>query len=153
MTLLVGVVVGEWIVTVVYGVAFLLMFGWPWRHPDRIMAWHIASFTVVSIAEALGLAAIALRYHVPLWTYAVIYGGGAGVILWRLALLVGARTGVKMNKVAKAVIGAATAASTALVVALADGHITATEYVLAVTGTVIAAMAVWATPNAPAEEK
>ena len=153
MNLLVGVVVGEWIVTVIFGLAFLAMFGLPWRHADRAMAWHIASFTAVSIGEAVGLIAIGLRYHVPLWAYAVIYGGGAAVILWRVALLVGAGTGVKMNKIAKAIIGGATAASTALVVALADGHITATEYVLAVTGTLIATAAVWATPNAPATEE
>jgi len=46
-----------------------------------------------------------------------------------------------------------TAASTALVTALADGHITATEYVIAATGTLIATAAVWATPNAPADPK
>jgi len=153
MNLLTGVVVGEWIVTVMYGVAFLALFGWPGAHRDRAMSWHIASFTVVSIVEALGLIAIALRYHVPLWTYAVIYGGGAAVILWRVALLVGAGRGVKMNKIAKAIIGGATAASTALVTALADGHITATEYVIAATGTLIATAAVWATPNAPADPK
>lgn len=147
----VQIVVGEWILAVIYGLAFLVMFGRPWKAADRGMAWHIASFTAVSIIEALGLLAIALHYHVPLTSYAVIYGAGVAVILWRVALLVGAGRGVAMNKYAKAVIAAATAASTALVVALADGHITATEYVVAVTGTLIATAAVWATPNAPAE--
>jgi len=56
-----------------------------------------------------------------------------------------------MDKVAKAIIGAATAASTALVTALADGHLTATELVVATTGTVVAGFAVWGYPNAPAE--
>jgi len=55
-----------------------------------------------------------------------------------------------MNQIAKAIIGAATAASTGLVAVLADGHVTATEWVVVATGTVIAGFAVWATPNAPA---
>lgn len=53
-----------------------------------------------------------------------------------------------MDKIAKAIIGAVTGAAGALVTALADGQIVATEYVLVVTTAVVAFFAVWATPNA-----
>ena len=52
-----------------------------------------------------------------------------------------------MNQYAKAIIGAVTAGIGALGTALADGHVTATEWVT-VAGAALAALAlVWGVPN------
>lgn len=56
-----------------------------------------------------------------------------------------------MGKIAKAIIAAVTGGSGALVTALADGTITATEYVAAAATVVVAFFGVWATTNAPQE--
>ena len=58
-----------------------------------------------------------------------------------------------MDKIAKAIIGAVTAAGAALVTAQTDGHITATEWALMVVGAVIAGFSVYYTTNAPAQPK
>lgn len=81
------IVIGEWALTVAASVAFLVAYGWPSRYQDRTMAWHVASVTVVAAVESAGLLAAALHLHLPLWLYAVIYGAGALIVVWRLALL------------------------------------------------------------------
>jgi len=53
-----------------------------------------------------------------------------------------------MNTVAKAIVAAAATAGTSLGAAEADGHITAQEYVIVITGTIIAFFGVYATTNA-----
>ena len=58
-----------------------------------------------------------------------------------------------MDKIAKAIIGAVTAAGAALVTAQTDGHITATEWALMVDGRRVAGLAVYDTTNAPAQPK
>jgi hypothetical protein len=55
-----------------------------------------------------------------------------------------------MDKIAKAIIGGVTALAGTLGTALADGQITATEYVAVAAATVVAFFAVWATKNADA---
>lgn len=57
-----------------------------------------------------------------------------------------------MDKIAKAITGALTAMGTALLAALADGSVTATEWVIVGLAVVAGFGAVWATPNAPAEK-
>ena len=58
-----------------------------------------------------------------------------------------------MNEAAKAIVAAATAAGATLGVAVSDGHITAQEYVIAITGIVIAFFGVYATTNADSAAK
>ncbi len=57
-----------------------------------------------------------------------------------------------MSKIAKAITGALVAGLTALLPAL-DGGVTATAWVVAAIGFLVALGAVWAVPNAPAEPK
>lgn len=57
-----------------------------------------------------------------------------------------------MDKIAKAIAGALTAMGAALLTALSDGAVTATEWVIVGLAAVGAFGAVWATPNAPAEK-
>lgn len=54
--------------------------------------------------------------------------------------------------IAKAVVAGVTALGGALVTALADGAVTATEWVIVFVAAVTAASAVWATSNRPTEE-
>jgi hypothetical protein len=55
-----------------------------------------------------------------------------------------------MDRYAKALIAALTGGLGALLTALADGHVTATEWVVTGLAAVAGLGAVWATPNAPA---
>lgn len=55
--------------------------------------------------------------------------------------------------IAKAVVAGVTALGGALVTALADAAVTATEWVIVVMAAVAAAGAVWATSNRPTEEQ
>lgn len=57
---------------------------------------------------------------------------------------------MKLDPYAKAITGSLVAFLGAVQTALADGHITGTEWVVAATAAVVAAGAVWAVPNAPA---
>lgn len=61
--------------------------------------------------------------------------------------------GTAVNRIAKAIIAGATALAGGVGTAAADGSITATEWAVTVCAVVIAAVAVWATPNAPADPK
>lgn len=81
-------IIVEWILTVVPGVLFVLRFGWPGRHQDVAMAWHVQSWTVVAVLETLGLLGLAFGIKLPMWVYAVIYGAGTGLVWWRLWLLI-----------------------------------------------------------------
>ena len=54
-----------------------------------------------------------------------------------------------MDKIAKAIIAAVVAGSTAYVTATLDGQITAVEYVTVIAGIIVAGLSVWATTNAP----
>jgi hypothetical protein len=58
---------------------------------------------------------------------------------------------MKIGTAAKAVVAFVTAGGGALLTAMADGGVTATEWVVVVMAAVGAAGAVWATTNAPAE--
>lgn len=84
-------VVGEWALTLCAAVAFLVLYGWPNRYQDRTMAWHVFSVTAVAAVESAGLVAAGLHIHLPLWLYAVIYGAGAVVVIWRVWLLLKGR--------------------------------------------------------------
>src|SRR6185369_5262191 len=61
--------------------------------------------------------------------------------------------GTTVDKIAKALTGALTAMGTALLAALSDGSVTATEWVIVGLALVAGGGAVWATPNAPADPK
>lgn len=91
MTPLTWLILGEWGLTAVGSVVFLLLYGWPGRYQDRVMAWHIVSVTAVTAVETLGLLAATLRIGLPLWLFAVIYGAAGGVVFWRLWLLLKTR--------------------------------------------------------------
>jgi hypothetical protein len=54
-----------------------------------------------------------------------------------------------MDKIAKAVVGALLAGLGSVGVALSDGHVTATEWVVTAVAVVTALAGVWAVPNAP----
>lgn len=88
MSLLVTWVLTEWALTGLGAIVFLVVYGWPDKYRDTAMAWHIATLTAVTAAEAGGLFLVGLRVPVPLWTFAVIYGAGTLVIYWRLWLLI-----------------------------------------------------------------
>lgn len=53
-----------------------------------------------------------------------------------------------MNEAAKAIVAAATVAGSTLGAAVSDGHITTAEYVVTITGTIIAFFGVYSTTNA-----
>ena len=57
-----------------------------------------------------------------------------------------------MDKVAKAIVGAATALGGTVVTATSDGVVTPVEYVLIVVATVVAYFGVWSTTNAPPDK-
>lgn len=81
----------EWSLTLVAAIAFLVLYGWPGRYRDRTMAWHVFSVTTVAGLESAGLLAAALRHGLPMWFYALVYGAGAAIVVWRLVLLVSNR--------------------------------------------------------------
>jgi sugar phosphate permease len=54
---------------------------------------------------------------------------------------------VAANKIAKAIAGGATALSTGLVAAAAEGGVTTVELVVTACGVIVAAALVWAVPN------
>lgn len=56
-----------------------------------------------------------------------------------------------MNKVAKAVVAGVGGVVTAVLTAQSDGHVTGTEWAIAVLSGVALAAGVWATPNAPTD--
>lgn len=56
-----------------------------------------------------------------------------------------------MSKVAKAVVAGVGGVVSAVLTAGSDGHVTGTEWAIAILSGVALATGVWATPNAPAE--
>ncbi len=88
MSTIQNVIVVEWLATILGAVLFLAAYGLPWRYKDRTMAWHLASVTAVAGLEALGLLLISTVGMLPL---AIVYGAAAGIVYWRLWLLLRTR--------------------------------------------------------------
>lgn len=91
MTWLGWVIIGEWILTAVGAIAFLVIYGKPWRYEDRVMAWHLTAVTAVAGGEALGLLLAVVLGELPLIPTALVYGAAAGIVYWRMALLIHSR--------------------------------------------------------------
>lgn len=87
MNALVWVLLVEWALTAVAAILCVAALGLPWRQPDRQVAWHLAVVTGLAGVEAATLFAVAVRWRMPLLLFAVLYGAGAVVMLWRLWLV------------------------------------------------------------------
>jgi hypothetical protein len=66
--------------TVAYGV----LLGAPWRHPDRRTAWLITSWVWTAGALEARLFFALAGVHLPQWVNAAILVGPAAVAWWRL---------------------------------------------------------------------
>ena len=88
MTVVEMIIVLELFATALGAITFLAVYGPPWRYLDRGMSWHLASLTAVAGLEAIALLFVRAIGLVPL---ALIYGGSAAVVYWRLVLLLRAR--------------------------------------------------------------
>lgn len=73
--------------TVVVSLLFLLVLGDPRRHGDPLIAWHLWALAAVGIAAEGTLLTVGLGVAPPLWLFAVVYAGQAGVVTWRLVLM------------------------------------------------------------------
>jgi CHASE2 domain-containing sensor protein len=91
VTWLAWVILAEWILTAVGAGGFLVLYGRPWRYEDRVMAWHLTAVTAVAGLEAFGLLLAVVLGELPLIPTALVYGAGAGIVYWRVALLVAAK--------------------------------------------------------------
>ena len=58
---------------------------------------------------------------------------------------------MKLDQITKAIVGGITAFGGAVATANSDGHMTVTEWALAVATALVAGSAVWAATNAPKE--
>ncbi|HEX6871668.1 MAG TPA: hypothetical protein VF163_11275 [Micromonosporaceae bacterium] len=87
-----------WLLIIVGSVVFLVLFGLPWRHPDRVMAWHLTLWVLSDIAERMGL----LLAGVTLVPAAIIYVLTAVIVQWRLGLLIQTRRRAKARRRANA---------------------------------------------------
>lgn len=87
MTAVMWVLLAEWLATALGAVAFLGLFGAPWRQTDRQVAWHLWSMGVLAAVEGISLAAVLLGWRVPAWAFAAIYGAGVAITYWRVLLV------------------------------------------------------------------
>lgn len=176
--MLVGAGTGiQWLATggaVVFVVLFATLA--PWRRTQ--MGRHMMSFMVVLMiillyivfAPALGPLSSTTRG----WVRVASFGSLGVVLWWRVYLLIGAQADnlkriaaalrnppprerrqplmESANKYAKAIVAALLAILAALLPAVSDGHISATEIVLMVTAGVVTLGTVWGVPNAPSDE-
>jgi hypothetical protein len=91
VTWLAWVILGEWILTAIGAGGFLVIYGRPWKYEDRVMSWHLTAVTAVAGLEALGLLLAVVLGELPLVPTALVYGAAAGVVYWRVVLLVAQR--------------------------------------------------------------
>lgn len=82
-----GLIVIEWLLTIVGAALFLVAYGPPWRYVDKTMAWHLVAVTAVTGLEAIGL----LIAELSLVPVALVYGLVTGIVYWRLVLLIKTR--------------------------------------------------------------
>jgi hypothetical protein len=86
MTVVVIAIVQQAIV-VAAGIVFLVRFGWPWRHPDRNVAWWLWALTFTAILDAAGWGALALGHPPAPWVYLLGFSIIDAVAIWRVWLL------------------------------------------------------------------
>lgn len=65
---------------------FLVLYGNPNRHPDKVMAWHVYLFTAATGLEAAALLLLAVGVALPAWLFLIIFAGIDAVVVWRLVL-------------------------------------------------------------------
>lgn len=81
------VVILEWLAIVFGAILFIAIYGSPFRYRDREMSWHLVSAAFVWLLQALSLL-LAGWSLIPI---AIAEGVSAGIIYWRLALLIRTR--------------------------------------------------------------
>lgn len=81
------VIIVEWALTIAAGVVFLAVLGPPWRSMDREMKWHLAWAAIVAVLQPIGLLLGPLSLLFP----AITEGLSAGIMVWRLWLLIQTR--------------------------------------------------------------
>ena len=87
MSVVVWVLLVEWLATAAGAATFLGLFGLPWRQADRQVAWHLWSMGVLAAIEGGSLAAVVLGWRVSAWAFAALYGAGVAVTYWRVWLV------------------------------------------------------------------
>lgn len=87
------IIIVAWVVLVVLGVTFMAIYGNPQRSPDPPVSWHLVAATAVGVAQPLAF----LLAGVSLWPSAVVEVVAAGVVGWRLALLVQTRRAARAD--------------------------------------------------------
>lgn len=86
-----AIIVAIFVATIVGTVAFLAVEP-PWRrHQDRVIAWHVWSFSAAYGVETLSLLLLALGVRISPWIFVAIFAGSATVVYWRLLLAVRGR--------------------------------------------------------------
>jgi hypothetical protein len=97
----------EFAITASCCLGFVLLFGDPRWHQDRLMAWHLTVFTAATGLEALALYAASRGVVLPTWVYPPISGLVSFAAAWRLSLyLRGAMKQLSLTrKVAAALAG------------------------------------------------
>ena len=81
------VILFEWLITLVGVPVFLVFYGRPWKQQDKVISWHVWSWTTVAGLEIVGL----LLAGWSLVPSAIAYGLATGILYWRLGLVLAAR--------------------------------------------------------------
>ena len=76
-----------WIVGLLGGVAFLMLYGSPTRYVDRVFSWHLFWSTLAGVLHLTGL----LLSSRSLWPLLVADWLSAAIIYWRVGLLIASR--------------------------------------------------------------
>jgi hypothetical protein len=91
---MIGFIIGELAATGVLSLIFLIMFltrrTGP-NNPDpgvRAASRNIIAVSLVWASESFSFAALGVGAPVPLWMFAVLFGGGIAVIIHRIILIV-----------------------------------------------------------------
>lgn len=81
------VIIVEWLLAILIGALFLVLYGSPRKYEDGHMSWHLAWTVFSGVLHYIGLL-VATRTLLPI---AVADGLAVGIIGWRLALLLATR--------------------------------------------------------------
>jgi len=76
-----------WFALIVFGVAFILIYGDPRKSPDPQVSWHLVVATGIGVIQPIAFT----LSGISLWPSAVVEVVAAGVFAWRLVLLVQTR--------------------------------------------------------------
>lgn len=81
----------ELLITLPGALIAILLFGPPGRSHDREVYWYLQAVAAFNLVETASLLSIALRHPVSGWAFVGVFGLSAGLVYWRLILLVKGR--------------------------------------------------------------